>query len=968
MPPKRKRSPTHIPDNDAASQSEQGDPKSWPKSIVQVFDTFKAMNVLFAFLEARASSTSLSFASLKSSLDGSKKPDGEGVKIEDIASIGGISPEMVRCRRDDDGEIMIDFGPAKGKKKADLMKEREKPPPKTMQVKAIQQVILRREKAFGKAVAQFLKKCEQKKLDVIQEIENGTIANLPDPLPSSNDTSIPQTAATERPQIKHLLNQIQNAPFYENQMVPAGWKSYPERTASWGQLKVHISPVIREALSQSRNITSLYSHQAESINALCSGKNVIVTTSTASGKSLIYQIPVLEALLEDKDSKAMYIFPTKALAQDQLRSLQDIISVCTGLEDTMISTFDGDTPKDQRRYIRDTANIIFTNPDMLHHSVLPNSYQWRQFLQNLKYVVVDELHIYNGLFGSNVALVMRRLRRLCSIHGNDDVRFVSCSATIGNADEHMRNIFGLDEVHLVDVDGAPCGQKEFVLWNPPMLNENEPKLGRRSSIQEAALVLEYLISHEVRTIVFCKVRRTCEHLMKQIRTNFQQSSKSDLLRRVMSYRGGYTPQDRRRIEKQMFSGELLAVIATNALELGVDIGSLDAVLMLGIPWSISAMWQQSGRAGRRNNDSLALLIAAENPMDQHFMRQPDELFNKGMQDIAVDIDSPLILEGHLQCAANEQPIDLTRDCDYFGEEARNICKDHLVRGHDERYRCHPKFLPNPSSMVNIRGGAEDMYTVVDTTNGKSLVLEEIEASRASFEIYEGAIFIHQGITYLVDQCNVDQHFAKVRRVHVDWTTRQRDYTDVDATETLRTRIMAEGQRLFYGKLKVSTHVFGYYKLDKRNQILDTVDVYMDPIIRTTNGIWVDVPINALRALGELELDMNASVHAAAHSLLSLIPTFAYSSAGDVRTECKSPLAARHRPARISLYEPEACGTTGKAYNVFERLLHASYENISACDCEEGCPRCVHLSQCSEQNLLVSKQGAIIILKEILGIH
>ncbi|KAM3578449.1 ATP-dependent 3'-5' DNA helicase [Umbelopsis sp. WA50703] len=862
---------------------------------------------------------------------------------------------------------MVDFGPAKAKKKSDITKDRDKLPPKIIKMSAIPKLIEKREKAFIEAIIQILEKCEKKNLDPAQELDKGKSNYLPDPPLSPTENRQPTSHVTERPLISALLEQIKDAPFYEDQLVPDGRRTWPERNPRFGELNASISPAIWKALSSTRNITTLYCHQAEAINALCEGEDVIVTTSTASGKSLIYQIPVLDSLLKDGSSKAMYIFPTKALAQDQLRSLQDIISACEGIEDVKTSTFDGDTPSEQRRYIRETANIIFTNPDMLHHSILPNHHQWRHFLETLKFVVVDELHVYNGLFGSNVALIMRRLRRLCHMVGNYDVRFASCSATIGNAAQHMRAIFGLHHVHLVNEDGAPCGRKEFVLWNPPVVNKFEPKLGRKSSIQEAAFVLEYLISRDIRTIVFCKVRKTCELLMKQIRSNLQANLKQDMLKRVMSYRGGYTPQDRRRIERQMFSGELLAVIATNALELGVDIGSLDAVMMLGVPWSISAMWQQSGRAGRRNNDSLSLLVAAENPMDQFYMHHPHKLYSQPMSDIAIDIENPITLEGHLQCAALEKPIDLSKDLVYFGQTAESVCMEHLKRDpSDPLYRCHPRFLPTPSKFVSIRSTTEETYTVVDVTNGKHIIIEEVEANRVPFELYEGAIFIHQGVSYLVDECNVDQCYARVRRVNVDWITRQRDFTDVDANDVERSRIMTEGQRLFYGKLKVSTHVYGYYKVDKRNHILDAVDVYMDPIVRNSNGLWIDVPISALKEMAELDINVAASIHAAGHSLVSMMPTFAFSPVGDVRTECKSPLAKRQRPARISLYEPEACGTTGRAYPVFERLLHAAYETIITCQCEEGCPQCVHYPQCSEQNLLCNKQGAIIILREILA--
>ncbi|KAI9314584.1 P-loop containing nucleoside triphosphate hydrolase protein [Dichotomocladium elegans] len=727
-----------------------------------------------------------------------------------------------------------------------------------------------------------------------------------------------------------MMDQLRSAPFYHDQVCHS--RVFPERTAQYSELSPSLSPEISDALAQ-RGITQLYVHQAEAIQSLRDNQHVIVSTSTASGKSLIYQLPVLEHLLQNKSSKTMYIFPTKALAQDQLRALQELVHLCPTLADIKIATFDGDTPSDDRSLIRANASVIFTNPDMLHHSILPNATQWRYFLSALKYVVVDELHTYNGLFGANVAFIMRRLRRICWHYGNDRVQFVSCSATIARPDEHMKLLFGVDQVKLIDRDGAPCGQK--------------------GSIAEGALLLEFLLNKGVRTIAFCKLRKTCEMLMKQLRESLAKNQRNDILKKVMSYRGGYLPHERRMIERQLFKGELLAVVATNALELGVDIGSLDAVLMIGMPWSMSALWQQSGRAGRRNKESLSLVILDRNPLDQHYSRHPAELFDQPLDSIQFQVeDNKLVMEKHLQCAAEELPLDPKKDEQFFGsaETLREICEEHLTPIGNGLYRPDSRYRPWPAKYVNVRNSVDAIYVVIDVTEGQNRVLEEIEESRAPFEIYEGAIFIHQGRTFLVQDCNVDKRYCKVHAVSVDWTTRQRDFTNVNAIQAQMSRPIRRHDRLpssttttttavAFGAVEIETVVFGYYRIDKRGRIIDARDTYMDPIIRQSTGLWSDIPSDALNRLAKEDIDPMASIHGAAHAMISLLPQVTSSSIMDIKTECKSPHATRPRPPRIVLYENQPSGIIRQAYLFFDDLVEACIDRVENCPCEDGCPSC-----------------------------
>lgn len=457
---------------------------------------------------------------------------------------------------------------------------------------------------------------------------------------------------------------------------------------------------------------------------------------------------MIKALEEDNRVTAIYIFPTKALAQDQKRALQSILSLIPSLSSVIAETFDGDTPKEQRAHIRSNANVLFTNPDMLHVSILPSSIEhpsWREFFRALRIVVVDELHVYDGVFGSNVAFIMRRLRRICAFLGNDAVQFISCSATIGNPAGHMSKVFGLssEAITVISDDGSPAGEKHFLSWNTPFRDPEDKSSGRRSDLNEAARLFLQLVLRGVRTIAFCKVRTQCELMMKTARQMLEAMGRSEMCDRVISYRGGYTALERRRIEKDMFESRLLGVIATNALELGVDIGSLDAVVILGFPFSIANLRQQSGRAGRRNQDSLTLLVCGSSPVDQHYMLHPSELFEKPNAEVVLDIENPLVLESHLQCAAFELPISLSEDLQYFGPLMTNLVlarlkkREKLKESDPELYDCHTRFLPWPAKDVAIRDIEDEMFAVVDITGGRNIVIEQIEASRTTFTIYEG---------------------------------------------------------------------------------------------------------------------------------------------------------------------------------------------------------------------------------------
>ena len=847
-------------------------------------------------------------------------------------------------------------------------------------------LIEKRNAKFKNAINAFLNRCEGESVDAEETLQSEAEAFIPQPTYSRSTTPkpefsvLPKTIPTERKSISEIVKELKESEWYTGQIVPDGHRVFDPQEAIYGDLKFRLSQDLVNALYNTKGITQFYAHQAEAINNLHDGHHVVVATSTSSGKSLIYQIPVLHALESDHNTRAMYIFPTKALAQDQRRSLKEMMRFMTGLEDAIVETFDGDTEMADRNLIREEGRIIFTNPDMLHITILPQEERWRTFLQNLKYVVVDEIHVYNGLFGSHVALIMRRLRRICAAVGNRHIKFISCSATVANPLEHFKTIFGIGNVRMTDFDGSPSGRKEFLCWNTPFKDPVDPASGRGDTIAESARLFCQLILRGVRVITFCRVRKQCEALVGAVKHELNILERPECMARVMGYRGGYTPQDRRRIESEMFEGKLMGIIATTALELGVDIGSLDAVLTVGFPYTIANLRQQSGRAGRRNKDSLSVLVGDCFPSDQHYMQNPDEIFTKPNCELQVDLQNMLVLEGHIQCAAYEMPIRPDEDAIYFGKNLAEIAEERMVRDELGFYHCHERFRPTPSKFVAIRDTEEEHFAIVDISHGENVVLEELEASRAFFTLYDGGIFLHQGNTYLVKEFSPERKIAKVELVRVDWTTQQRDFTDIDPieTEAIR-RIPSSLSRAFYGTIKIQQVVFGFFKVDKKRRILDAVQVDNPPIIIYSKGMWLDVPKSALEILVERRLNVAGAIHAAEHAMLSLMPNFVVSMPGDVRTECKVGLkefaqkeTSRKRPARLTFYDAKGgasgSGISTKAFEFVDLLLKQAVRRIEACHCHEGCVECVASENCKHQNEVMSKAGGEVILKALLGME
>jgi DEAD/DEAH box helicase domain-containing protein len=1000
----------------------------WPEHFTNLAQVHRALNLVYTFCCTRKHfATTLD--NIKSTVESHTKRD---LLNEDVAQITALVPRAIQFAYVDEAMLQINLigseDNMKGRKPRDQQYAPTEPaatesehrevllfefidgdlkrqvqhaktgePTKAMQrlrnedlkmpvfsQKQMMKLIEKRNVKFTSAVNAFLNQCAEQNEDAVQKIKEISLAFVPTPSESRSNTPgpersrLPASIPTERKPIPDIIEEIKTLEWYTNQIVPDGHRVFDPQPPIYGELNFQLSQSMVNALYNTRNISQLYAHQAEAINNLYDGHNVIVSTSTSSGKSLIYQIPVLHQLEQDFNTRAMYIFPTKALAQDQKRSLKEMLRFMDGLQNTLVETFDGDTPMVERNTIRDEAKIIFTNPDMLHITILPQEEAWRSFLQNLRFVVVDELHVYNGLFGSHMAFIMRRLRRICAAVGNRDVKFISCSATVANPEAHMKTIFGVDEVKLTDFDGSPSGRKEFLCWNTPFKDPNDASSGRGDSTRESAKLFCQLILRGVRVIAFCRVRKQCEALLSAIKTELLGLEREEVIARVMSYRGGYTPQDRRQIEREMFDGKLVGIVATSALELGVDIGSLDAVITCGFPYTIANLRQQSGRAGRRNKDSLSVLVGDCFPTDQYYMSNPDEIFTKPNCELQVDLGNILALEGHIQCAAYEMPISIETDEPYFGPLLTKIAKERMRRDGKGFYHCNERFLPQPSRFVAIRDTENDHFAIIDITHGKNRVLEELEASRAFFTIYEGGIFLHQGNTYLVKEFSQERMMAKVEYVKVDWTTQQRDFIDVDPVETEAIRRIPDSlSKAYYGPIKIKQVVFGFFKVDKRRRILDAVEVDNPPIILYSKGMWLDVPKVALDILKSHNLNIAAAIHAAEHTVLSLMPNFVISMPGDVRTECKNALkefakreTQRKRPARLTFYDAKGgasgSGISTKAFEFIDTLLKQACERLQACHCLEGCLECCCDERCKEANRVMSKAGALVVVMCLLG--
>ena len=752
--------------------------------------------------------------------------------------------------------------------------------------------------------------------------------------------------------LRHLTAQ----PTYNAQI--AHIEQIPPYEARYAELDESLASSLQHCLDEHR-LLPLYTHQAEAVNNARQGRNVMVSTSSASGKTLCYNIPVLEAILTEPASRALYLFPTKALAQDQLHSLQELF--CPSLFKIEESaTFDGDTPQVERPEIRKRAKIILTNPDMLHIGILPNHQSWSRLLRHLRYVVVDEAHIYRGVFGSHVACVLRRLRRLCNLYGSNP-QFICCSATIANPGEHAERLVGLPFT-VVDNDGSPHGGKDFVFWNPPIIDE--ARSVRRSANSEAMNLFTELVSSNIRSLTFAHTRRLTELIYTYSRQRLAETTPA-LAGRIKAYRAGYLPQERRQIEQELFSGQLLGVVATTALELGIDIGDLEATVLTGYPGSIASTWQQAGRSGRGRDRSLSFLIGLDNPLDQYFMRHPDFFFQKGFENALVNLDNPYILRAHLLCAAWELP--LGSDEEIFGSTFRQrkaeLEEQGVLREHRQRWYLSPR-IAYPAQGINIRSTSGENFTIIDTSTGS--LLETVEASVAFFQIHPGAIYLHQGESYLVNDLNLSSRTAYATPTTVSYYTQTKEIEDLHIVK--RTRRRSCGLvKVYLGEVEVTNTVVGFKKKAQfTEEVIGEEPLDLPPQHFPTVALWFDLPPAAVARVDKEQLDFAGGLHATEHAAIAILPLFALCDRNDIGG-VSTPLHPDTGRAQIFIYDayPGGIGIAEKGFDLIEELWQATLKAIIECPCQEGCPSCIQSPKCGNNNEPLDKRAAQILLEGLL---
>ncbi len=705
-------------------------------------------------------------------------------------------------------------------------------------------------------------------------------------------------------------------------------------------------------------ITGLYPHQARGLEVLrgAEAANLVMATGTASGKTLVYNAAFAEAALTVPKATALYLYPTKALARDQLRAVRSL-----KLPQLKASVYDGDTPHAERPLIRKNANLVMTNPDMLHLSLLADHARWADFFFRLTLVVVDEAHVCRGVFGSHVAMVLRRLRRLIAHYGGSP-RWCLASATIGNPGELAERLTGLDFEEVTD-DTSPQGRKLFALWDPPVLDEDTGR--RRSALTEAAGLVARLAAADVRTIAFTRSRRAAELLAEFARREVGDAQKRV---RIKAYRAGYLAEDRRRIEQELASGELLAVASTNALELGIDIGSLDAAVLTGYPGTRASMWQQAGRAGRRDADALAVLVAQDDPLDQYLVHHPEDLFDKPAEGAVIDPTNPYVLEPHLRCAAREIPL-RAEELRYFGAppEVSAAVERMMERGELalRREAWHDKGKEAPHRAVDVRAGSGHIYRIIIAETGE--MLGTADEGRAYKTLHAGAVYLHMGEQFVVRELNLVDRVAVVSPADPDFYTQARDVTDIGVVK-VQERGRTGDVGAFFGIVRVTNQVTSYVrKLVSTNETIDELPLPLPPQHLETKAVWWTIPEQVIARAAVSPRELPGAIHAAEHAAIGLLPLVATCDRWDIGG-VSTPMHEDTGMTTIFIYDgyPGGAGITERGFRTADRWLWATLDAIRQCPCSQGCPSCVQSPKCGNGNEPLDKVGAAALLTATLG--
>ncbi|WP_305093697.1 DEAD/DEAH box helicase [Prescottella sp. R16] len=760
---------------------------------------------------------------------------------------------------------------------------------------------------------------------------------------------------------RNLLDRIQaGTPHGERPLTFSA--ELPARESRFDDWPEWAGPAAIRAM-QTAGIPRPWTHQADAASIAAGGGHVVVATGTASGKSLAYQLPVLTDLAGDSLGTALYLAPTKALGADQLRAAVALTESDPDLASIHPCGFDGDTPTEIRQWARAHSRWIFTNPDMLHIGILRSHRRWSRLLRNLRYVIVDECHSYRGVFGSNVALVLRRLRRLATRYGADPV-FVLASATTSEPGAAASRLIGAPCAEVTE-DGSPHGPRTIALWEPPLLEavtgENDAPV-RRAAATEASRIMADLLVEGARTLTFVRSRRGAE--LTAIGTRRMLADIDPTLPdRVAAYRAGYLAEDRRDLEAGLADGRLLGVATTNALELGVDIAGLDAVVVAGFPGTVASFWQQAGRSGRRGEGSLVVLVARDDPLDTYLVHHPSALLDRPVEATVTDPTNPYVLGPQLLCAAAELPLTDTEIDDLEATDVvAGLAADGLIRR-----RPHGWFVTadvDPHAAVDIRGGIGGQVAIVDGESGR--LLGTVDAGRAPATVHPGAVHIHQGESFVVDHLDLDDGIALVHAEEPEWTTSAREVTDIAVAD------VAEHTR--YGDVDVAlvhvdvTHrVVGYLRRLPSGEVLDSVELDMPPQTLRTRAVMYTVTPELLADAGIAADRIPGALHAAEHAAIGLLPLVATCDRGDIGGVSTALHADTGLPT-VFVYDghPGGAGFADRGHAELTRWLGATRSAITSCECAAGCPSCVHSPKCGNGNHPLDKDGAVQVLSAVLA--
>jgi DEAD/DEAH box helicase domain-containing protein len=755
-------------------------------------------------------------------------------------------------------------------------------------------------------------------------------------------------------------------------------KHLPAQDGVYADYPRDVHPALAKAFRE-KGFERLYSHQHSCWNAVSAGQNAVVVTPTASGKTLCYNLPVLDAMLKNPSARALYLFPTKALANDQRAELDETIKLLP--EEIRIFTYDGDTPQDARKAIRARGHIVLTNPDMLHAGILPHHTKWIKLFENLKYIVIDELHNYRGIFGSHLANVLRRLKRIAKFYGASP-QFILCTATIANPLEMAEKMIE-EPVTLVDDNGAPRGDKYIVFYTPPVVNRF---LGiRRSYVNESRRIATLFLKNGLQTIVFAQSRLITEVLVTYLKEDIEKTVKDEGL--IRGYRGGYLPIRRREIEKGLREGKILGVVSTNALELGIDIGTLDVAVLAGYPGTIASTWQRAGRAGRKSGTSAAVLVASSAPLDQFIVNHPDYFFSRPPEMALINPDNLTILVNHVECAAFELPF---RDGETFGSaeigEVLKFLEDEKMIHHSQD-RWFWTSDAYPADGVSLRSVSSDNFVVVDQT-GKARVLAEVDFTSALTALHPKAIYLCEGVPYFVEKLDFEERKAYVKKTDVDYYTDAIDYTKIKVLEVFESRPL-EGSRVSHGEVHVATQVVGFKKIKFHTmENVGAGDLSLPENKMSTTAWWLTVPPGLLAELAFPSEEKINGLFGLTHILHHVSPLFLMCDLHDVGVSIGDNSTGESLPPRnlprgpaeeapavfesnfepnIFIYDnyPGGIGLSPALFGLEDKLLLHALQTIEACPCAEGCPSCVGPAHETGRG---AKHAAREILRRLLNVR